>query len=203
MKSEVFFDVETQRLFSDITSDDPAQLGISIVSVLSRTVHGNNIYDEKMQSFWENELSRMWSIFDQADRIIGFNTVSFDIPALSPYCPQTFAKLNHFDIFQQVKTATGKKLGLSTLARDTLGSEKTDVGTNAVMYWNRKDTESLDKLRKYCEADVLLTRDLYDYGVRNSHLKYKDRWNYIQTIPVDFSYPVIRQPKSDPQMGLF
>ncbi|OGG04922.1 hypothetical protein A2Z33_06515 [Candidatus Gottesmanbacteria bacterium RBG_16_52_11] len=203
MVSEVFFDVETQRLFADIESDDPGKLGISVVSVLTRTGDPDGNIKETMRSFWENELSGMWQLFTPADRIIGFNSLSFDIPALSPYSPPAFSKLPHFDIFARVRDATGKKLGLATLARDTLGRDKSDIGTNAVMYWNRKDPASLEKLRKYCEADVYLTRDLYDYGFRNRKLMYRDKWNEIRTFEVDFSYP--RPDPGDPgtQMGLF
>jgi len=66
---------------------------------------------------------------------------------------------------------------------------KTDVGTNAVIYWNEHSEESLAKLKYYCEADVALTRDIYDYGVKNKILKYIDRTNTPQQFAVDFSYP--------------
>jgi hypothetical protein len=76
------------------------------------------------------------------------------------------------------------------------------VGTNAVLYWKKHDEESLHKLKSYCEADVLLTKNLYDFGVTNKNLKYLDKWNTSREIPVDFSYPqsVIDASR---QIGLF
>ena len=61
---EVFFDVETKRWFSDIEERDPSQLGVSICSVYFREVD-ENLQEIKgqMKSFWENELSKMWNIF--------------------------------------------------------------------------------------------------------------------------------------------
>ena len=42
-------------------------------------------------------------------------------------------------------------------------------------------------LQKYCEADVLLTRDVYDFALQNKHLKFIDKWNNLRTVTVDFS----------------
>ena len=78
---------------------------------------------------------------------------------------------------------------LNKIAKDTLGNVKTDSGANAVLYWKKGDKYSLAKLQSYCEADVRLTRDLYDYGLKHDHLKFTDHWNNPRTIAVDFSYP--------------
>jgi hypothetical protein len=76
------------------------------------------------------------------------------------------------------------------------------VGTNAVIYWNKGDVESLAKLKKYCEADVTITRALYVYGVKNNHLTYMYKWNEIKEMKLDFSYPKVIQPDSN-QFSLF
>jgi uncharacterized protein YprB with RNaseH-like and TPR domain len=208
MVIEVFFDVETKKLFSDIQTDDPADLGVSVVSVYRRVL--NSAMDEvsgEMKSFWDQEapdgpkIEAMWPWFAEADRIVGFNSRHFDVPALRPYYRGDLAKLNHFDIMDAVRARIGRKLSLNALVKDTLGSAKTDVGTHAVLYWANRDPESLEKLRTYCEMDVALTRDLYDYGRRNKYLRYTDKWNNQSTIEVDFSYPAKAAPS--PQIDLF
>ncbi|OGM32329.1 hypothetical protein A2962_02035 [Candidatus Woesebacteria bacterium RIFCSPLOWO2_01_FULL_39_61] len=210
MYLEVFFDVETKKLFGDIEGDDPGDLGVSIVSVYSRTIDINlgesnmvssvEPVEGKMQSFWEEDFEHMWPIFQEADRIIGYNSIGFDVPALAPYSNFPFQKLPHFDIMQKVKEAFGRRLPLDALARETLDREKTDSGLNAVFYWQKGDKESLEKLQKYCEADVLITRDIYDFAFKNGHLLFKDKWNTLRRVEVDFSYP-----PEDPtrQVGLF
>jgi hypothetical protein len=77
-----------------------------------------------------------------------------------------------------------------------------DVGTNAVLYWNQGTPESLAKLKYYCEMDVLITKDIYDYGLKHQHLKYVDRWNTPRTVEVDFSYPHKNDTNVD-QISLF
>ncbi len=203
MITEVFFDVETQKMFYEIGSNDPASLGISIVSVYVRTV--NDLQQEiggAMYSFWEHELADMWKHFSGAARIVGFNTLKFDVPALKNYAPTGFERLPHFDIMKNIRDTLGFSLSLNHLVQHTIGKNKTDVGANAVAYWKKHDEESLQKLKFYCEADVLLTKQLYDYGVKNKHLKYLDKWNNPKEVPVDFSYPqsVIDASR---QIGLF
>ncbi len=190
MITEVIFDVETQKLFSEISTNDPADLLISIVSAYVRQVDEfQHELKGEMKSFWVSDLDGLWPLMESAKRIIGFNTIKFDVPALSLHAPETFAKMPHLDIMQSVRSALGHSLSLSKLAIHTLGKDKTDVGTNAVEYWKKHDEASLSKLKYYCEADVLLTKELYDYGVINKHLKYMDNFNNIQSFPVDFSYP--------------
>lgn len=203
MIKEVIFDIETQKLFDETKTGSPEELGVSIVSVYTRQLDDNHKEVEGvMESFWENELSKLWEAFQNADRIIGFNTLGFDVPVLTPYAPYPLKKLNHFDIMDQFKRVTGRRIGLNTLARDTLGIEKIDVGTNAVLYWRKQDKESLKKLKKYCESDVDITKQLYDYVLDNSELKFKDRWNTLRTIEIDFSYPE-KNLNEEEQIGLF
>ncbi len=203
MITEVIFDCETKKLFSDISSTDPADLGVSLVSLYVRTVdETQRELTGKLLSFWDNEIPIMWEHFRNAKRIIGFNSIKFDVPALAPFAPSDFKTFPHFDIMKMVRDRLGFSIGLDHLASQTLGRHKTDVGTNAVVYWNKHDAESLAKLKSYCEADVLITKELYDFGVREKKLKYRDKWNTVRDIPVDFSYPkeVIEASR---QIGLF
>ena len=173
---EVIFDVETQKLFDETKTGAPEELGVSIVSVYKRKLDDN--YQEvegEMISLWEDELEKLWELFKNADRIIGFNSLGFDVPVLSPYAPFPLRKLNHFDIMDEFKKVAGRRVSLNTLARDNLGVKKIDVGTNAVYYWRKKDKESLKKLQDYCESDVDITKNVYHHVLSNNELKYKDR----------------------------
>lgn len=197
---EVIFDLETQKLFSEVGSFDPSKLGVSIMSLYIRDVGENQEeINGKLLSFWESELSNAWDFFAKAKRVIGFNSVKFDAEALRPYAPTTFSRLPHFDILTYVRDKLGHALSLDAIATATLGREKTEVGTKAVHFWQ---TGQREKLQAYCETDVLLTRDIYDHGVKHKELKYRDKWNTLRTISVDFSYPKDVLDASR-QIGLF
>lgn len=203
MYNEVVFDVETKRFFDPVSAPKPEDLGLSIVSVYSRILDENFKETQgTMQSFWEDQLGNLWSLFERADRIIGFNSVRFDIPVLRPYTDIPIHKYPHFDILEEVKKAFGKRIKLDSIAQSTLGTRKTDVGTRAVEYFEKGDKQSLQKLQKYCEADVLITRDIYDHALKHGELKFKDHWNTPRTIKVDFSYTK-QEAAKDSQMGLF
>lgn len=199
---EVIFDTETKKFFDEATGYDPAKLGVSIASVYSRTLDENlKELDGKMESFWEEDFPEMFKLFEKADRIIGFNSVGFDVPALSPYLPAHWPKLKHFDILDEIKKTEGKRMSLDALAKATLGTKKSDNGENAIKYWEVHDPESLKKLKKYCEMDVAITRDLYDHVLKDGILKYIDFWNEIHEVKLDFSYPILNDDHT--QSSLF
>lgn len=187
---EVIFDTETKKFFDATTGNDPSKLGVSITSVYTRSLDENlNEVVGKMESFWEKDFGEMFKLFEKADRIIGFNSIGFDVPALSPYLPSHWGKLPHFDILDKIRKVEGKRMSLNSLAKATLGNTKNDSGENAIKYWNAGDPASLAKLQKYCEMDVAITRDIYDHVLKNGVLKYIDFWNEFHDIKLDFSYP--------------
>lgn len=198
---ETIFDVETKSFFDDTGTRDASELGVSIVSVYRRTLDANlKEVEGQMLSFWESEFDKMWPLFADSSRIIGFNTKRFDLPALRPYAPPYFAKLNHFDILEELRSGHGHGTSLDRIAKDTLGKGKNDSGANAVLYWNNGDPESLAKLKMYCEMDVAITRDIYDFVLTNKYLKFTDRWNSPRVVELDFSYP---PPEAVQQDSLF
>jgi DEAD/DEAH box helicase domain-containing protein len=198
--NELIFDLETQKIFDDIESGNPADLQLSVVSVYQRRVEKGVEKSGKMSSFWVHDLVGLWPMFANVDRIIGFNSLKFDVPVLAPLSPFDLKRLNHFDMLDIIKNILGHRISLDALATATLGVGKTDSGLNAVTYWQQHTPESLAKLQHYCEHDVLVTKDVYDYGLKHGHLKYTDKWNTPRIVEVDFSY---HAADSTPQMGLF
>src|SRR3989344_7700180 len=191
---EVFFDIETKRWFDETGNRKLEDLGVSIVCMYVRP-------DDKMLSFWEKDFDQMWHYFRRADRIIGFNTLRFDVPVLAPYAPPDFAKLKHFYIYKELKLANDSHgASLNAIAKQTLGKAKNDSGENATLYWQLGDAESLTKLEKYCRMDVEITRDVYDFAIANKYLQYIDRWNTPRQVEVDFAYP---KEDSSTQPSLF
>jgi DEAD/DEAH box helicase domain-containing protein len=199
--NEVIFDLETQRFFDE--APDPSQFGVSVISLYARTLDENfNEISGEMLSFFEEDVLKSFEYFKKADRIIGFNSKRFDVPVLKPYLPQEFQKFNHFDILEHIKEINGKRVSLNAVAKETLGQQKVDEGGNAIIYWKKHDEESLRKLKYYCEEDVRITKEVYDYGFKNKTLKFKDFWNDIKEITVDFSYPA-KVESNDNQGSLF
>lgn len=183
MYFEVFFDLETKHWFNEGGVTKLEDLEVSIVCMYVKP-------ENRMYSFWEKDFDQMWQIFRKADRIIGFNSLKFDVPVLSPYAPPDFVKLNHFDIYQEIKKSNdGFASSLNSIAKLTLGRGKADAAENATIYWQKGNKESLELLEKYCKVDVEITKEIYDFVFQNKYLKYIDRWNSTRTVELDFSYP--------------
>ncbi len=205
MISEVIFDLETKTFFDETGDFDPSKLGASIVSVYRRKLD-NNLEEKEgeLLSFWENEIVKMWPIFSEADRIIGFNSKRFDAGVLKPYTKVDLSKLPHFDILEEIKKVHGKRVSLNKVAKSTLGRGKIDDGANAIVYFKSGDPKKLAKLKAYCEEDVLITKEVYDFGRSKGFLSFTNFWNTPFTIKVDFSYPADFIPRSQKsQISLF
>src|SRR3989338_11450678 len=113
MYNEVIFDLETKTMFDENGRFEPCNMELSIVSVYIRQLDSQyrETYGE-MHSYWENELAGMWKYFQEADRIVGFNSLAFDVPVLAKYAPGQFSKLPHFDILEKIRNLTGHRTSL-------------------------------------------------------------------------------------------
>ncbi len=205
-KVEVIYDIETTDLIGDGGTKALEQMGISIISAYRREVDelGNEISGQ-MKSFFEKDFDQMWSWFEEADRVIGYNSLGFDNHVMNGKYAQDFHKLKHFDVLEEIRKVFGHRVKLDSVAKECLGIGKNASGLQAVEWWKKGDTESLANLQKYCEMDVEVTTKVYDFARKNGKLKFKDRWNEMREIAVDFSYPPEVEPEKPPemQMGLF
>ncbi|KKS61705.1 MAG: hypothetical protein UV30_C0034G0014 [Candidatus Collierbacteria bacterium GW2011_GWF1_42_50] len=126
---EVIFDIETKKFFDDINARRPEDLGISIVSAYRREIDDNfKELKGEMKSFWEEDFDQMWSWFEEADRIIGYNSLGFDVPAVNGVYKGDFAKLKHFDVMKIIKDVFGHRVKLDSVAKECLGWGKNGQG---------------------------------------------------------------------------
>jgi DEAD/DEAH box helicase domain-containing protein len=115
--------------------------------------------------------------------LIGFNSDTFDIPLLNRYYPGDLSRLRSLDILSEVQKALGRRIRLQSLAEATLGKGKKGDGLKAGEWWKEGKKE---KVRDYCIEDVRLTRELYDFALKNGVLKYKD-FRTVRDIKMDTS----------------
>ncbi len=161
---KIVLDVETRNIFQDVGSDDPRSLDISVVC----------IYDYETgtyQSFLQGDLGRLWPILERTDMLITYNGDHFDIPLLGKYYPGDLSKIKSLDLLKEVKKTLGFRLKLGSIATATLGAGKSGHGLEAVTWWKNGE---IDKIIKYCTDDVKITKEIYDYALKNGILKYRD-----------------------------
>ncbi len=178
MTKEVIFDIETQNTFAEVDNDFK-KFRISVVSIY-RYETG------KFESFFENELGKLWPILEKADRIIGYNSEHFDLPILQNYYTGDLSNIAHLDIMKVVKESLGMRLKLNDLAEATLDNEaKSADGLQAIKWWKSGE---LEKIKEYCEKDVDITKKIYEFGRDNRQLFYKTLRNDVVPFAVDFNF---------------
>lgn len=161
---KIFFDIETQNIFQDVGSNNPTDLSISLLA----------IYDSKTESydsFLHTELSRLWPILENADMLVTFNGDHFDIPLLDKYYPGDLTKIKSLDLLKEMQKSAGRRMKLDQIAEGTLGIRKSGNGLDAITWWKNGEIE---KLRKYCIDDVRITKEIYEYALKNGELIFKE-----------------------------
>jgi DEAD/DEAH box helicase domain-containing protein len=184
---QVILDVETKKAFDDVGGFFPDRLGISFVGVCVREgMTGKG----EMQSYFEEDLPKLFPLLEKADVVIGFNVDGFDMQTFLPYYQADISKIPTLDIMMRIKDSIGHRISLDAVATETLGIGKSGNGLDAIKYYKNQEFE---KLRDYCLQDVAVTRDVYDYGLQKGTVKYRNKWNRLIECPVDFSFT----PKKD------
>lgn len=165
---KIVFDIETKNIFQDVGSRDPVDLDISIVG----------IYDyetDKYHTFLQEEFDKMWDFIKKADLLITFNGEYFDIPLLNKYYKKAslgdLKDIRSLDIFKEVKNSSGRWLKLDKIAEGTFGINKSGNGLEAVAWWR---TGEIEKIRKYCLDDVKITKDIYEFALKNKKIIFKE-----------------------------
>ncbi len=161
---KVVFDIETTNFFTDTGSSDPASLDMSCVCIYD--------YDtDKYYSFTKENLKDLWPIFEKADMLIGYNSDHFDIPILNKYYSGDLTKIKSLDLLKKVKDSLGRRIKLDTISEATLNRNKTGHGGDAGIWWKQGEKQ---KVIDYCTEDVRITKDIYEYALKNNSLKYLD-----------------------------
>lgn len=174
MANEVVLDIET---YGDIK--DHSNLKITVVSIYE--------YEpDRYTSFGEHELGNLWPIFEKAERLIGFNSEYFDLPILNRYYTGDLTKFPHLDLLKIIKDSSGTRFKLNDIAKATLQIEKNADGLQAMKWY---EAGEIDEIKKYCEQDVKITKEIYDFGRKNRMLYYPTISGDIMPIAVNFEPP--------------
>ena len=161
---KIVFDVETSNMFQDVGTRNPADLSLSLLAI-------HDSETNSYSSFTEEELPKLWPVLEKADVLIGYNSDHFDIPLLNKYYSGDLLKIKSLDLLKEIRKSTGKRVRLDQVAQGTLGLRKSGNGLEALEWWKKGE---IDKVRSYCINDVKITKELYDYALKNEKLLYKE-----------------------------
>jgi DEAD/DEAH box helicase domain-containing protein len=172
---KIIFDIETDGIITNVNGKE-----------VFPNMYVVCIYDsatDKYSSYTLEQLKDLWPILEKADLLIGYNNESFDTPILNRYYSGDLSKIASLDLLDEIKKSLGRRLKLDSVADATLGRKKTGHGLEAMEWWKQGRYEDV---KKYCIEDVRITKDIYEYAMKNGVLKYKDA-GVIKDIKLDTS----------------
>ena len=143
---------------------DPSTMNLTVACI-------HDTETDAFTSYTVEELPKLWPIFERADLLVGYNSDHFDIPILNRYYPGDLSKIRSLDLLAEIKNVLGRRIKLDSVAEGTLGKKKSGNGLDAIKWWNEGKK---DKVIQYCIDDVRITKDIYEYALKNGHLKYRE-----------------------------
>lgn len=172
----VFFDLETQRIFDEVGGRHNVRLLGFAVAVTYSTA------DAAFHHYVERDVAWLIDDLQAADRVVGFNLLTFDYEVLRAY-QAGFAPPDTVDMLDHIYRRLGFRVSLDNLANTTLGVSKSADGLQAVR-WYREGR--IQEILDYCQQDVEVTRQLYEHGRQHKHVKFRDNRYRTQIVPVSW-----------------
>jgi DEAD/DEAH box helicase domain-containing protein len=176
-KPVVVFDLETQNSFDDVG-------GYRNTRALKMSVAVTwNSADQAFHRYGEPDIPALVAELKSAALVVGFNVLSFDYEVLAAYTDEPLRQLPTADMLDHLYRRLGFRVKLDDLARATLNVNKSGDGLDAIRWWRAGEIE---KLYSYCEKDVDVTRQLYEFGKKNRYVQFYDRRYKLQKAPVSW-----------------
>ncbi len=183
MLKKIVLDLETQKSFQEVGGRGKNHLLKVSVCVVYDYSTG------KYTSYEEHELPKLAPILQTADQIIGYNIKDFDLEGMQAYLNFNIHEVPYLDLLEEIEKVLNHRIKLEVVAQGTLGTGKSGNGLEAILYFQNG---RMDLLKKYCTDDVKITKQIYDYAVKNQKLLYKDFFK-TKEIPLKIQEPSQRQ----------
>jgi DEAD/DEAH box helicase domain-containing protein len=175
----VYFDLETQKLAQEVggwSNVHKLKLAVGVTYSTER---------EDYAIYLEEDADALITELVSADVVVGFNVKAFDYVVLSPYIKEgtSLWKIRSVDMMEHIYSALGFRVSLDSLAEATLGERKSADGLRSVQ-WFREG--KIDQVIDYCKKDVEVTKKLYEHGVKEGCVYFKDRYGRRRRVRVDW-----------------
>jgi DEAD/DEAH box helicase domain-containing protein len=157
----IVFDLETQRSAADVGGWHNAHLMRVALAV---------IYERKFDryvTYFEDQVQDLIDRMREAEMIVGFNNINFDNSVLMGYSGEDLRAFNNLDLLSEIVDRNGFRVKLADLGKGTFDTPKTADGLQSLEWWKEG---KIDEIEKYCQMDVQITANLFDYSLEHGHL---------------------------------
>lgn len=133
------------------------------------------------RTYLERDAELLVATLREADLVVGYNLLRFDYEVLRRYTEDPLLDLPTIDMLDIIHRSLGWRLKLDNVASTTLGTGKSADGLQAVR-WFRQGR--IQKVIDYCQRDVEVTWQVYQFGQQHGYVKYRDRRWRTKRVPV-------------------
>lgn len=178
-KRVIVLDLETQKSFAEVDRSKLHQLKISVVGIYDSQSNEYVCYEEK-------ELPQLERRLKAADLIVGFNIIDFDMRVLGPHLLTDERQFKILDILVEFHKVKGHRISLQALAQASLQDSKSGSGFDAIQLYR---DGRIEDLKRYCLDDVRITKEIFDFGLKNKCVKYFSKNSFMnEEVPIDWSH---------------
>jgi DEAD/DEAH box helicase domain-containing protein len=179
----LFLDVETQRSAEEVGGWHNTHLMRLALAVVHDAATG------RFESYDESGVERLLARLFDAPLVVGFNVRRFDYAVLGAYTARRLGELPTFDLLDDLFERLGRRISLGHLAEATLGREKSGDGLQSLAWFRAGE---IARVEAYCRRDVELLRDLFDFGRREGHVRFRTREGELVRLPVRWDAEALR-----------
>jgi DEAD/DEAH box helicase domain-containing protein len=163
-KNVIVFDCETKTAISRGAGFKALEVSVAV---------SYSYQKDEYIVYLENEIPTLIEILKPAELVVGFNHIGFDVPLLKNYDPDfSLNTAQVYDIMKEFEKGAGHRIKLDTLLTQTLGTQKSAHGLQAVEWYKEGE---IQKIIDYCKEDVKQTKMLFDYILLNGNVAYENR----------------------------
>ena len=173
----VYFDLETQKSAEDVGGwGNKKKMGFSFGVTYSTR-------DQCFRPYEEEDVHALVKELSSADQVIGFNIINFDYGVLAGYTDFDFSKINTFDLLTDLHAKLGFRVALNNVASATLNVGKSADGLQALTWFREGE---FAKIGIYCRQDVVVTRDVHQFGCKHKFVYHLNSAKKPVKIAVDW-----------------
>ncbi len=173
----VFFDVETQKTFDEVGGrENIRRLGFAAAVTYSTA-------DGKYHHYVEATVADLIAELKAAELVVGFNILNFDYEVLRAYTVDPLSSIPTVDMLDHIYRRLGFRVSLDNLAQTTLRIAKSADGLQSVAWYK---AGQIRLVLEYCQHDVDITRQLYEFGRLHKHVRFRDTDYRVRDVAVNW-----------------
>jgi DEAD/DEAH box helicase domain-containing protein len=174
MENILFLDLEPQYSFDEVGENKKQKLAVAVVL---------DPVQKCTETYWEKDVDRLIDRIMDADLVVGYNILHFDLQVLSAYTPLPIKEIPVFDLLVEIKKSNDCAIPLESVYQGTFNQALAPEGFEVLHAWRKGDHVFVESC---CAAHVKAMEALYQEAIQGKMLFYQDETTPEGPVPIFF-----------------